>query len=122
MISVKRGDDGRKPFVSPHIMAIVTCTVVSRTRKLCRCLITHVGSVKLPQPIRGIIRREYITDVHRDAAEIETSFGIGDTVLARIVRISSHNLPILINYLDHNIWIRLQSEMETSLCLLLKTD
>ncbi len=62
------------------------CQVTSRTRKLARCHITHVGSVKLNDSIRGIIRREYITDKQRDLAEIETSFGIGDTILARIVR------------------------------------
>jgi len=49
-------------------------------------LITHVGNVQLDEAIKGIIRREYITEKHRDLAEVETSFGIGDTVLARIVR------------------------------------
>jgi len=37
--------------------------------------------------VKGIIRREYISEKQRDLSEIETSFGIGDTVLARIVGI-----------------------------------
>jgi hypothetical protein len=59
--------------------------VLSRTSKLARCLITHVGKVKLKDMVKGIIRREYICEKHRDLAEIATSFGIGDTVLARVV-------------------------------------
>jgi len=67
------------------IFHVFVMQVTSRTRKFARCLITHVGSVKLEDSIRGIVRREYITDKQRDIAEIETSFGIGDTLLARIV-------------------------------------
>jgi len=86
VVSVIRGE-GQRPFASPNLMAIVTCTVASRTRNLCRCLITHVGNAKLDEPLRGIIRREYITDCQRDLTEIETSFGIGDILLARVVGI-----------------------------------
>jgi len=86
VVSVEQGN-GKQPFASPHVGAIVTCTIVSRTRQLVRGLITYVGNVKLDDPIRGIIRRENINDKHRDATETETSFGIGDTVLARVVDI-----------------------------------
>lgn len=45
-----------------------------------------MGNVKLDDVVKGIIRREYIHEKHRDLSEVETSFGVGDTVLARIVR------------------------------------
>jgi len=86
VVSVKRKDD-HPPFTAPYVGAIVTCVVLSRTPKLARCLITHVGKVKLSDMVKGIIRREYISEKHRDLAEIETSFGIGDVVLARVVGI-----------------------------------
>jgi len=86
VVSVKRKDD-KPSFTAPYVGAVVTCVVLSRTSKLCRCLITYVGKVKLDDMVKGIIRREYISEKHRDLAEIETSFGIGDTVLARIVGI-----------------------------------
>ncbi|ODN05887.1 Exosome complex component CSL4 [Orchesella cincta] len=87
VVSIKRGD-GKPPFTAPYVGAVVTCIVLSRTQKLCRCLITHVGSIKLDDVVKGIIRREYIHEKHRDLSEVETSFGVGDTVLARIVGIS----------------------------------
>jgi len=87
VISDKRGD-GKPPFTAPYVGAVVTCIVLSRTQKLCRCLITHVDNVKLDDVVKGIIRREYIHEKHRDLSEVETSFGAGDTVLARIVGIS----------------------------------
>lgn len=37
--------------------------------------------------VKGIIRREYITEKNRDSAEIGASFGVGDIVLSRIVGI-----------------------------------
>lgn len=85
VVSVKRRD--KPPFTSPTIGSIVTCTVVNRTYGLARCLITHVEDIELDEAMRGIIRREYITDKNRDAAEIQNSFGVGDIVLARVVGI-----------------------------------
>ncbi|CAG7785790.1 unnamed protein product [Allacma fusca] len=85
VVSVKR--KGKAPFISPTIGSIVTCTVVNRTYGLARCLITHVEDVELDDTMRGIIRREYITDKNRDAAEIQSSFGVGDIILARVVGI-----------------------------------
>jgi len=87
VVSVKNDIEDKPPFTAPQIGSIVSCTVVSRTRKLCRCLITHVGGITLDDSIKGIIRREYITDKQRDLVEVETSFGVGDTVIARIVGI-----------------------------------
>ncbi|XP_011506240.1 PREDICTED: exosome complex component CSL4 [Ceratosolen solmsi marchali] len=64
---------------------IVTAMVTIVNQRFCKCTIKCIGDIVLSRPYRGILRKEEVKAVGKDATEMYKSFRPGDIILARVL-------------------------------------
>ncbi|KAK6185643.1 hypothetical protein SNE40_007831 [Patella caerulea] len=81
--------------VVPSEDDVVTARVTNVNPRFCKCSILSVGSTKLQEPFRGMLRKEDVRAAEKDKVEMYKCYRPGDIIVAKVLSLGDAQSYVL---------------------------